>query len=391
MAAYPNERLHEPVDHYAFDRDSDEDEEAARGGGKLSAEDSTEEQADRMPAGHRHRDSDAGWGLAEMRQHGDRPEHQKENAWAKGENVGRRRSTRTALREAQGADNVPGAPPKDIVGWQKDNEIKGMRKAASPPMAGQNLKFPQCQSPRATRLDVYQFHGTKKSDGPGARQHTGLWTPGGGASRQNSKSGLWMGVCNAANKTPATGMTKILPTGLLTPKTERSDPLSSPSSSYIHPPSQPQNQSHNLPLSPSSSPETAQPHLDSVLQRERTLDAELTDAFVTQVYNYLSLGFPSLARKFDAELAKITKIPLEDLRKDDGKTNARGYVGAPEGTGAERDPRGEMGGEERCERWCALRVYVREWGRQQPGMVGGGDGEVEGGWGARARKGSWGF
>ena len=379
MAAYPNEQMHEPVDHYAIDRDS-EDSDVEVGVGKLQVGASAEEQADRKPAGHRHRDSDAGFGLAEMRRHQEKLEDQKRDAWAQAPSeLGRRRSTRTALQQAKSAQKaaegvVPaGAPPKDIMGWQKDNEMKPMRNAASPPMAGENLQFPKCLSPRATRLDVHQYPGSTKYTDTPSRQHTGLWTPGGGASRQNSKSGLWNGVCNAANQDALT-VPRPAQTGLLTPSVERSDPFEV-AGNY---------QNMQLPPTPSSSQEEYT-RLDSVLRREKTIEQELNDTFVTQVYNYLSLGYPSLARKFDLELSKITNVSIDDLRKDDDKCNAKGYVGAPEGTGS--DVRGIMQGDTKCERWCALRLYVREWGRQQPEM--GAIEDVEGGWGARARKGSW--
>ncbi len=378
MAAYPNEHTHEPVDHYAIDRDS-EDSDVEVGVGKLQMDGPPEEEADRNSTGHRHRESNAGSEMAEMRKHQERLEEKKRNEWAQAPSeLGRRRSTRSALQQAKGVQKaadvvVPaGAPPKDIIGWQKDNEMKPMRSAASPPMAGENLKFPKCLSPQPTRLDVHQYPGKKNFTDAQTRQHTGLWTPGGGASRQNSRSGLWNGVCNAAAQ-EALSIPKPVQTGLLTPAAERSDPLDLTNGSL------------QLPPSPANSQgECAR--LDSVLRRERSIELELSDTFVTQVYNYLSLGYPSLARKFDPELSKITKVSLEDLRKDDDKCNAKGYVGAPEGTGV-TDPRGVMEGDTKCERWCALRLYVREWGRQQPEM--GVVEKVEGGWGARARKGSW--
>ena len=378
MAAYPNEHTHEPVDHYAIDRDS-EDSDVEVGVGKLQMDGPPEEEADRHSTGHRHRESNAGSELAEMRKHQERLDEKKRNEWAQAPSeLGRRRSTRSALQQAKGiqkaADAVvpAGAPPKDIIGWQKDNEMKPMRNAASPPMAGENLKFSKCLSPQPTRLDVHQYPGMKKSADAQTRQHTGLWTPGGGASRENSRSGLWNGVCNAAAQ-DALSIPKPVQTGLLTPAVERGDPLDLTNGSL------------QLPPSPANSQgECAR--LDSVLRRERSIELELNDTFVTQVYNYLSLGYPSLARKFDPELSKITKVSLEDLRKDDDKCNAKGYVGAPEGTGV-TDPRGVMEGDTKCERWCALRLYVREWGRQQPEM--GAVEKVEGGWGARARKGSW--
>jgi hypothetical protein len=120
-----------------------------------------------------------------------------------------------------------------------------------------------------------------------------------------------------------------------------------------------------------------------MLHVENEIDNEFNDAFVTQIYNYLSLGYPSLARKFDGELSKISRVSIEDLRRDDQMTNAKGYVGAPEGDGAEDNE--VTGG--RCARWTALRLYVREWARQQPGMADHKTGLDA--WGVRARRGSW--
>ena len=376
MAAYPNEHPHEPVDHYAIDQDSDE-AEVEIGVGKLQVGGPADEEvADRSPVGHRHRDSAAGFDLEEMREHWEQLEQQRgEQAAVAPSELGRRRSTRKALQEAENAfkDAEPvGAPPKDIIGWQKENEMKPMQKAANPPMAGADLKFPKCQSPRATRLDVHQFPGIKKSDVLKTRQHTGLWTPVGGPSRANSISGLWNGVCNIANQEVILPP-KTLQTGLLTPALERSDPLLVKNYGQTQ-----------LPPSPPNSQEDTS-NLDAILRREQSIDNELNDTFVTQVYNYLSLGYPSLARKFDPELSIITRVPMEELRKDDDRCNAKGYIGAPEGTGT--DARGVMEGGQKCERWSALKLYVREWGRRQPDI--GGPEELDRGWGERARKGSW--
>ncbi len=374
MAAYPNENLHEPVDHYAIDRDS-EDSDVEAGVGNLGLGGAGDGDG-RKAAGRRHRDSAAGWDMAEMRRHQDKLEQQKRDQWATEQpDSGRRRSVKKSIHDAgnaQRGSEPAGVPPKEIIGWQKDNEMKPMRSAASPPMAGENLKFPKCQSPQATRMDVNQYPGMKNYKEHERRQHTGLWTPGGTTSRCNSMSGLWMGV-NAAAAQAKMVVPQALRSGLLTPTFERGDPFSA-SRDYG---------SHQLPPSPPSSLEDNK--IDSTLRRELTMEQELNDAFVTQVYNYLSLGYPSLARKFDEEISKITRVPIEELRKDDGRINTKGYVGAPEGTGT--DVRGVMEGDTRCERWCALRKYVREWGRQQPEM--GVRDDADGGWGARARKGSW--
>ncbi|KAL9134801.1 MAG: hypothetical protein Q9175_004008 [Cornicularia normoerica] len=380
MAAYPNENLHEPVDHYAIDWDS-EDVDVEAGVGNLGLDGAGDEDSRNPAARRRHEDSAAGWDMAEMRRHQDKLEQLKRDQWATEQpEYERRRPVKKSIQDTGNVHedgDVAGAPPKDIMGWQKDNEMKPMRNAASPPMAGEHLKFPKCLSPQATRMDVNQYPGMKnykghEYKGHETRQHTGLWTPGGGSSPRNSVSGLWMGVNDAAAQATMV-VPQALRSGLLTPVFERGDPFSA-SGDYG---------SHQLPPSPPSS--VADNRIDKTLHRELSIEQKLNDTFVTQVYNYLSLGYPSLARKYDEELSKITSVPIENLRKDDGKANAKGYVGAPEGTGS--DVRGVMEGDTKCERWCALRRYVREWGRQQPEM--GAREEVDGGWGARARKGSW--
>lgn len=181
-----------------------------------------------------------------------------------------------------------------------------------------------------------------------------------------------MGVCtSSAQQAPVPP--GVVQSGLLTPGSERDDPFTQTLSSQ-----------QNFPPSPPSSLENKSECIDNVLQREKSIEQEFDDAFVTQVYNYLSLGYPSLAKKFDFEFSKITKISVEDLRRDDCNTNAKGYIGAPEGSGS--DVRGMQDG--CCERWRALRLYIREWARQQPNMVSR-DGTANKDWGARARKGSW--
>ena len=395
MAAYPNEYMHEYVDHFAIDREDGGEE----GVGLLSRSATYP-----APAGNEsvssvsRRESHAGWDAAEMRKHKDNLERQRKEHKER-ERVmaaNRKHSVKETTKEhhhghhhdhhhghhehhhhhkRQISQTKNQAAKNNVIGGlQKDDQMKPMHKAASPPMAGQNLKFPKCQSPRQTRLDVGQHPGVSLHVGTSvSREHSGLWTPPGGASRQNSKSGLWMGVCALSAQKPAGPA--VIQTGLLTPAVEREDPFNpqGQASTKILPPSPP--------ISDGSSKISC---LDEILDREKAIEEDFDDSFVTQVYNYLSLGYPALARKYDHELSKITRIPMENLRQDDTHTNAKGYVGAPEGTGC--DLRGVQEGH--CERWTALRLYVTEWAKQQPRM-GGRDGGANEDWGARARKGSW--
>ena len=361
LAAYPNEHDYQPVNHFAIDRDSDGSD--AEGVGMLNGPNRTKSARDK-------RDSETGWDKAELHQHRDRLKHQENGLMTTAQSdLDRRRS----IKRPSEQNTMSKAAKKGQKSSDKQ-EWRAMRKAASPPMAGEDLQFPKCQSPRQTRLDVGSYPLAKKVSGTTSpAKHSGLWTPGGGTSRQGSGSGLWMGVCAASVQT-ALLSPKPIQSGLLTPSEERDDPLTAKSVKNTQ----------LLPPSPPNSLEGKTSCIDTVLQVEQEIDEEFSDTFITQVYNYLSLGYPALARKYDDELSKITRISVEDLRRDDSQTNAKGYVGAPEGSG--NDVRGMQEGQ--CERWCALRKYVREWARQQPNMVSRNAAANED-WGARARKGSW--
>lgn len=372
MAAYPNENMHEPVDHFAVDRETDDTED-----------DETENSQDTPRATKeasrtQSSDSAAGRDTAEMHRHHETLKKSHNHKTTVQPELGRRRSVKGSFQD-------PEQPMRDLQkdrgtakhhhgGRHKDVEMDNMRNAASPPMAGQNLLFPHCQSPRQTRLDVGQHPpGFRDMRAPTSNEHTGLWTPGGCASKDGSVCGLWMGTsvksAQATLEPPAN-----FQTGLLTPTTEQDDPFTSSSASYNR---------HQLPPSPPSSHSDSKIScIDAILSEEQRLALEFHDAFVTQVYNYLSLGYPALARKYDVELSKISKIPVEELRQHDANTNAKGYIGAPEGGGS--DVKGVQDGA--CARWSALKRYVREWARQQSHM-----GIRAEEWGDRARRGSWAF
>ncbi|KAL8742302.1 MAG: hypothetical protein Q9190_005197 [Brigantiaea leucoxantha] len=394
MAAYPNENMHEPVDHFAIDRETDDSDK--EGGVGLLSRSATHPPVG-PPSGSR-RESDSGREAAKPGKHNDKLHQERRNRQAQ-DSVGlsRKTSGRESAKEhhhhhhhhhhhghqdhhghkrhPSGAASAKPAAKNMMDEKQDDGQMKPMHKAASPPMAGANLRFPRCPSPRQTRLDVGQHPNAQIHITPKSREHSGLWSPGDGVSRNNSKSGLWMGVC--AVSTQKDFQPAVVQTGLLTPAVERDDPFASTCSRTTN--------QHQLPPSPPTSVGSNRTScLDKVLSREQAIEEEFHDGFVTQVYNYLSLGFPSLAQKYDGELSKITRIPITHLRQDDEHTDAKGYIGAPEGTGS--DQRGMQDGQ--CERWTALKLYVREWARQQPNMRNR-DGAANEDWGARARKGSW--
>jgi hypothetical protein len=112
-------------------------------------------------------------------------------------------------------------------------------------------------------------------------------------------------------------------------------------------------------------------------QRDRKIAAEFDDGFVTQVYNYLSLGYPATARAFDEELSKISRIPISELTGNDEKQLANGHLFDIKIEGTSED--------ERCPRWRALKIYILEWARQHPDL----DSLDPLAWGVRERRGSW--
>ena len=367
LAAYPNENEHEPVDHFAVDRDSDGSFDGI-GYGMLPQD---LEEMEHMTR----RESAVGWNLEELQRHKEMlEEHRKQQQLLKQIDTNEPLSFADPFRVslAWKAIQPPHTtePPKATIGGpvQEAGELSKMRSAASPPMLGRDMPFPKCPSPQSTMIDPTQKP-KSRTEGTVSRQHSGLWTPPNGATpnhtRKSSLTGLWHGVCNSTSNgclmTP-----RSLQTGLLTPAVETEDPFGTMMANK-----------HYLPSSPTNATVAG---IDKVLSVEASIEMEYPDSFVTQIYNYLSLGYPALARKYDEELGKISKTSLADIRKDDVRANSKGYVGAPEGEGtAEKEVR------EHCGRWVALRLYITEWARQQPRMVAAGSDN----WGARARKGSW--
>lgn len=370
MAAYPNERIFEHVDHFAVGDEQDEyDEESAVDTPKASWGNSRTSRGD----------CDAGLDAAELRRHHETLEQQRNMKKAtKEQELDRRRSikgpSQGPRRPANDAQRRASVIRRNHGGFK--TEIEKMRNAANPPMAGEDLLFPMCPSPKQTRLDVGHYPYAPK-DGRAAtpREHTGLWAPSCGAKKSGSgHCGLWMGTSAG----PVHENPRNLQTGLLTPGREHDDPFSSSSSNSY-------DRTELPPSPPRSQRDSQSPSFDSFLTEEQ-IALEFHDAFVTQVYNYLSLGYPSLAHRFDEELSKMTHIPVEQLRKGDQNTNAKGYIGAPEGAGRDTNIADLQDG--LCARWSALRKYVHEWARQQRHMAARTDGQ-NGEWGHRAKRGSW--
>ncbi|KAI9843235.1 MAG: hypothetical protein M1837_006524 [Sclerophora amabilis] len=362
MAAFPNDDFHEPVDHFAIDREStDGSEESAGtslprlalGEDALNRRDSAsgleselEHMRDEQESALRQREQEVPSGNAAAMS----PEQTIRRPLQQGEGA-------TKQTPIQGADDAGGEPKHIIGGWQKGVGLQSMRNAASPPMLGQDLNFRMSRSPQATKLDVEQHPCTSSE----------------GLERCPNGGGLWMGFCFA--KDGVSSAPHPTPTGLQTPRLEKANPFESMNCDEN------QDEVGSQVLMTGQEAQLSSSSLSSSFYED--LDKEFPDAFVTQVYNYLSLGYPSLARKFDDELSKISRIPVDQLHGDDHRGDATGFVGLEESNGAQAD----AGNDRKCGRWQALRLYIREWARQHPEMTN--DGLGFDAWGVRARRGSW--
>ncbi|OQE41169.1 hypothetical protein PENCOP_c005G00699 [Penicillium coprophilum] len=321
LAAFPNEQVYEPVDHFAINEDDGD------------SDDDVSHIKYHHVKSRRQSSADLSWELEYMRQH-------KEEA-----------EMRIRAMMASGQPNPSSEHNKN---------------GKSPPMLGNDIVVPRSVSPEGT---IYEHPST---DAPSRGVHDlctgcgGLWYAA--PPRDGGKgAGLWMGTC-CRDEDQKREVHGLLP-GIVTPMPRVDEAgmfigLSpSPSNTHLDRLVSPENHSSRKPASP---------HL------QKAVEAEFHDGFVTQIYNYLSLGYPCLARYYDYELSRISGISLDDLRRDDLQTDARGYVVAPQ-----NDVLADA-----CARWKALRLYIKEWARQEPGMAEE-DTNIEG-WGQPERRGSWG-
>jgi hypothetical protein len=395
LAAFPNSDFHTPVQHYVND-DMETDEIEDR---PVPWMDYDEEVF--FKRARRESSIKMSWEQMEMQRHAEQLERD------------RKADQTTAASKA--SENSPWwNPAAGMTIQQPDEDMQSMRDRARPPMLGNDLVFPRCPSPEPARFDVTQGSAklrqqmlaeSNKPEAP-KEEKGGLWNAPGTqnsntsasnattkAQSSNKGGGLWGGFCVGTPAAPSAApgglVPPTIPTGLMTPA-PRNDPSSNPFDQSFA--------SRNGALG-SVQPPTPPPeglsggdlaNLDAVLSHARSFDQmmerDYPDPFVTQVYNYLSLGYPTLARPFDDELSKISGIPVSELREDDvkAKQSPRGYIRldpAYEGQGGD----GVQG--DGCARWRALKLYVREWARQE--KKGYAD-QSDPTWGA-ARRGSWAF
>ncbi|KAL1794830.1 hypothetical protein ACET3X_006646 [Alternaria dauci] len=374
LAAFPNSDFHEPVAHYV-DHDTE--------GSEPSVTEAKQQQRELSF-------TQVNWDLVAMREYREKQISEKENQK-------RKEHGKPAFSPfGNPAGFLDAATAKKFANERKDPELERQRKEARPPMLGQDIKFPRCESPEPSRFDptqgcdavrtamCYLSEQSKaasekgeslwcgKGNGRQTSTTPSLWsTPN---SRASSTTGLWGGFCvNGGDKSPRG------PTGLLTPHNEKPNPMSpcpTPSTSLL-PPTPPASSSGV------TFENTGFSGIDEKLAVEQSIEEEFGDNFVTQVYNYLSLGYPSMARPFDEELSKISHIPISELRQDDHLASSRGYIRL----GKDGNLTDTEITEETCMRWRALRIYIQEWARQHPNMSE--DEFMAGGRGTAVRKGSW--
>lgn len=284
------------------------------------------------------------------------------------------------------AQDVGFGRPFGAFGLQpEDPKLHLMRQAASPPMLGKDLTFRKCPSPKQTKLET---------DHPFVED---------GGSREKNRDlsgdgGLWRGYCcrsesNAGYIVPAdlhaahmivTPQPPGTPREPLTFESLSEEPCSvyASSDSSGSPPGL--WTAVHRPKSGAAKGLHMLHGLDERLRREKAqaerdekILQEFGDEFVTQVYNYLSLGYPAMAHSFDEELAKISGVGVEELGRDDEKQMAKGHMLELKLEDSSEDAR--------CPRWKALKVYIVEWARQHPDL----DNLDPLAWGVRERKGSW--
>lgn len=347
LAAFPNEQVYQPVDHFAVDRESDESlghEEFI-----ISSENIENTKYRRASS------ADLSWALEHMRLH--KEEAESRDRAMLGTNRLQDSSAVPVSRRAFHHDEHAGLP----------GERMG---AVSPPMLGDDLIFPQSLSPQGTLCADYHTSCYQDNQDESCNDCGGLWCADSRSDRKSGKGGLWMGTCQNQDKNAPKSQQGLLP-GV---------PVATivPGSAPIYP----DRVATDMNII-SGSRVSALSDSDRKHSGQDGNTTEFDDAFVTQIYNYLSLGYSCIARYYDYELSEVSGIPVQELRQDDHHTDARGYTGVIQG-----HPSGGDGGK-KCKRWLALRLYINEFASHQSRMVENVP-TVET-WGVLERKGSWAF
>lgn len=375
LAAFPNEYSHEIVEHFYT---------------RASGSDSSTLSRSPRPPPRRHSSGD-GWAAREMRAHQQKLERMRTQA----ESTCSFESAPRLPHEMPDVGPAAKPSPKSGPFWNADNfsiftraaaaaercdAATGRdddldRKARSPPMLGSEIKFRICPSPKATKFE---------SDQPINLQITHSSTGG----------GLWGGYCIADSQ--GVSVAPSLITGPRLVHTPRPATLAIQEESDVEQPepevtiyAEPENvvlpRTPHSPRRPKSGIQMLagleeRLHKEARIEREQErIRDEFDDSFVTQVFNYLSLGYPSMARDYDEEIALISTFDIDEIRSRDDV--AEGFIGIVPWeehlTQLALDTSDCDGGskarysycstdEEHGPRWRALKSYIWEWARQHP-------------------------
>ncbi|KAL4923759.1 uncharacterized protein BDV17DRAFT_230966 [Aspergillus undulatus] len=351
LEAFPNEQVYQPVDHFAIDREEEypDDESSGVRGSRPG-----------LGINRRASSADLPSELEYLRRH-------KEEAGMNRRHYLTTKGGRVSHVARRTSKTVENAAVCDEV-WDTNRRFTQLKQAVSPPMLGGDLAFPQSLTPQSTICESTRAADSNQNEYV-LSSLTGLWSGSPRSSAHDERGGLWKGTCKSDRR--STYRSEALLPGLITPRHNVEEDACSNSDESLETRA-PRPQNSRFPIL-SSRGESA---------HGGYTDQEFGDGFVTQIYDYLSLGYPSIARYYDYELSKVSGLPVAALRADDLNMDAKGHVGVHISTS-----RGATNNV--CMRWTALRLYIQEWVRQQPRML-----EVDryhDGWGVRERKGSWAF
>lgn len=221
---------------------------------------------------------------------------------------------------------------------------------ASPPLLGNDIVFPRSLSPERRINNIGNTTRQRMNLDQPCRGHGGLWSANLNVG-DNRGDGLWMGTCRRVSESDANIHELILTESIIPIRGHQGESSASSDVTSEH---------GEHPFDPS----IRHGYTDDVgreLNPQDDFNDTVHDGFVTQIYNYLSLGYPCVAHCYDHELSRISNIPVNDLRQDDLHTDSKGYVDVIEGTPGSIWSTGQT-----CLRWLALRVYIQEWTKQQP-------------------------
>ncbi|RDA89086.1 hypothetical protein CP532_2210 [Ophiocordyceps camponoti-leonardi (nom. inval.)] len=222
------------------------------------------------------------------------------------------------------------------------------RQEASPPMLGKDLTFRRCPSPKPTKLETDRPFASSLSRDKG-RDAPGLWR--GYCCRSSDKNGTLSSHPPGSSRT-----NKEVVNGLWTCRNGFVD---------------------NDDRQRRGKTKATGAEIDDKIMRE------FDDTFVTQVYNYLSLGHPATARPFDEELARISRVGLDELASRDHHQHQYHHhhhhhhqqTQQQRQTDQHQHHRRHEAPEKasspdlsRCPRWRALKLYIVEWARQHPDL-----------------------